>query len=505
MRINLKQIKHSKELIETINTLKLSNDIKIIETVSSPTQIITLSHIPLKSKIVRVDINGIFYEENIDFVIDYSIGRLYWSNNDFNIDFNDEIRIHYYVLMDNFIKPNKKVMVGGGNLHSYALIDDTLYSFGLNNESLVNFNNSNTEDIYSTPIEVEGVGKILDLCGSINHTVILNENNELYSWGSNSVGQLGIGSTEESSGINRIELENIIKIECGDFFNLALDINGNVYSWGYNSCGQLGTGDTENRDKPYKIHQLSEIKDIMCDGNYAMAISKNNELWVWGNNYYGQLGLGHNDNVITPTRSYFTNINQVYPGYDSLFVIDNDQQLWCAGDNLYGQLGINSNILNINKPTKVKDISNVISISRSNYHIVALTSNNILYSWGNNNYGQLGQGHTNNLNIPTHINGLFNIIEVAATNDCTYALRNDGQVFSFGNNDKGQLGIPNVPSISTPTNINLKEKVLKISSGYDYAFAIGNENVYAWGSNEYGQLGIGTLSDCFEPSRVILN
>ena len=506
MRINLKQIRHSKQLLQDINLLKLSKCIKISENISSLTQIITLNHIPIKDKPVVVDINGIYYEENEDFIIDYTIGRIYWINKEFKIDFDDEITVHYYISVNDYIKPNKKYIVAGGNFHSYTLIDDKLYSCGLNNESLVDINNSNTEDIYPILSEISGLGKILDLSGSINHTVVLTENGELFSWGSNSVGQLGIGSTTEYvPGIHKINLSNIIKVECGDFFNLALDQEGNVYSWGYNTFGQLGTGDKSNRYLPYKIPQLTNIKDIICDGSYAAAIDMENNLWVWGNNYYGQLGLGHNKNVTTPTKSAFKNVISVFPGYDSLFVLDYEKNLWSAGDNLYGQLGIGSDILNVNIPQKVVNISDVITLSRSNYHIIALVSDNTVYSWGRNDSGQLGHGHTNNLNSPTHIKGLFNITNVATGHDCTYVLRNDGVVSSFGNNDVGQLGVNNIPLATNPININLEEKIVNISSGYKHVFAISEKNVFAWGNNKHGQLGVGTTTDCFEPKKMLLN
>jgi len=186
----------------------------------------------------------------------------------------------------------------------------------------------------------------------------INENDELYVWGWNGKGQLGLGdSTHKLKPTLNSFFKNkkIIKLTCGRDHNLALIENGEVYSWGYYYYGQLGHGDTNNRNTPTlisffkgmnvmdvfvfycqsfvyswgfynngqlghndtkhryiptKINGLIKIKKIFCGSNHTMAINENDELYVWGGNDYGQFGLGGSSspNEIKPSlNSFFKN------------------------------------------------------------------------------------------------------------------------------------------------------------------------------------------------------
>ncbi|XP_038050158.1 RCC1 and BTB domain-containing protein 1-like [Patiria miniata] len=144
-------------------------------------------------------------------------------------------------------------------------------------------------------------------CGS-HHTLLLTDKGEVFAWGYNNCGQVGSGATANINAPRKVSSllsgKRITALACGQTSSLALVDNGEVYGWGYNGNGQLGLGNNVNQPSPCRVSSLSGvvISQITCGYAHSMALSDEGILYSWGANSYGQLGTGNKANLVTATR-----------------------------------------------------------------------------------------------------------------------------------------------------------------------------------------------------------
>ena len=172
------------------------------------------------------------------------------------------------------------------------------------------------------------------------------------------------------------------------YSSYARTINGEVYAWGDNSYGQLGIGNTENQSSPVKIESLSNVDEIIyCDdlGCSVYARTINGEVYAWGDNSYGQLGIGNTTyKQSTPQKiEGLTNVEEIYAEAHSVYAKTTTGEVYAWGDNSDGQLGI-GNTENQSRPVKIEEYGNTQSIKRfyrsSNKNII-LTDDEKIYVW----------------------------------------------------------------------------------------------------------------------------
>lgn len=130
---------------------------------------------------------------------------------------------------------------------------------------------------------------------------------KVYAFGQNNSGQVGCGSTANQPTPRRVSAvigsTKIVSIACGQTSSFAVSDNGEVYAWGYNGNGQLGIGNTVNQYNPTKIMLFGVfITKVACGTAHTLALSDEGGLYSWGANSYGQLGTGHKSNLTSPTR-----------------------------------------------------------------------------------------------------------------------------------------------------------------------------------------------------------
>ncbi|MES2379438.1 MAG: T9SS type A sorting domain-containing protein [Bacteroidota bacterium] len=176
--------------------------------------------------------------------------------------------------------------------------------------------------------------------------------------------------------------------------------------------------------------------------------------------------------------------------------------IWAWGNNNYGQLGDGTN-LQRKKPVRISTYNNWVLISTGGNHSAAIQANGTLWTWGYNNYGQLGTNTFLNKNIPTQIGADSNWISVACGNDFTLAIKADGTLWAWGNNDNGQLGNNTLVSKDVPTQIGVATNWVAIGAGYAHSIAVqANGTLWSWGSNNKGQLGMGNTNTYTSPTQV---
>jgi alpha-tubulin suppressor-like RCC1 family protein len=255
--------------------------------------------------------------------------------------------------------------------------------------------------------------------------------------------------------------------------------------------------------------------------NFILYASSTGLLFAKGINDDGQLGLGNSNsstvfnevgiaNKLTNEKFY-----TAYTGARHAGTISSSARLFTWGSNTYGQLGNNSTT-NSNSPGLVSISGKPILLSMGHYHTLMLNSFNQVYAWGRNDLGQVGDSTLTNKLIPTLISfpnlvSSEKIVSIAAGENFSLGLTNFGKVYAWGSNDSGQLAASSalsrsiLPRIVTLNGLAEGEVVEKIYAGYRNAYVITNQGrLFSWGNNGFGQLGLGSQINQNSPTEIIL-
>ena len=215
-------------------------------------------------------------------------------------------------------------------------------------------------------------------------------------------------------------------------------------------------GDKVNRSSPRQT-SFSNISKILAGWIHSLFQNDKGEIFACGYNQQGECGLGHFDSPrITPSFVLNTppNIDQFSCGSNHSLFLDSDGTVYSVGDNEFGQLGLghntNQNVLNKIPNIPIQTISSVLG----SCFLIDFEGN--LWSFGYNEDGQLGHGDKTNINAPKIIN-TFKDIQKISYGSCGlhfFAKNSQNQIFAIGNNDYGQLGTGDFESVSIPKEIN---------------------------------------------------
>jgi alpha-tubulin suppressor-like RCC1 family protein len=316
--------------------------------------------------------------------------------------------------------PNFRVKsIVAGNSHTIAIdFNDDVCVFGHNNFGQLGLGDT-TDRVTPTKIPfgafLSETFKAKDIFAGATHTIAIDFNNDIWVFGNNFSGQLGLGDEIpryvptkipfETFGLQNFKVKSII---AGSDHTIAIDLNDDVWVFGDNKFGQLGLGDRINRNIPTKIPNF-KAKSIVAGGNHTIAIDFNDEVWGFGENNSGQLGLGHTDDTLIPTKIPFRALGlpnlkfqSVSTGTSHTIAMDFDNNLWSFGGNVSGQLGLGDQIFRL-IPTQIKNFKFKSFITGTYYTIAIDFFNNDVWVFGSNFYGQLGLGDRTNRYIPTKI------------------------------------------------------------------------------------------------------
>ncbi len=316
---------------------------------------------------------------------------------------------------------------------------------------------------------------------------------------------------------------------------------GAAYIWGDNTWGQIGDG-TQNSPKPTPtaIGGSATWKAVAAGGSHTLAIKSDGTLWAWGLCVNGQLGLGVNGASCfrtVPTKvGTATDWQVIAAGDKHSLGIQGGTKVMAWGQNSSGQLGVAggtgttcpANTQDQTAPVQVRcfyangtTTSPTITlpttptavtwrtVAAGANHSLALRSDGLLYSWGSDSTGQLGQLSTLNAGLPTGVYqfaGFSYVIAVSAGAGHTLAIEQGGNIFSWGDNTNGQLGRL---LVSPNTSSSIPDVVtggpwIAIAAGGSHSLAIRQSDLtlWAWGRNNYGQLGDGSTTDAAAPVQV---
>ena len=194
--------------------------------------------------------------------------------------------------------------------------------------------------------------------------------------------------------------------------------------------------------------------------------------------------------------------HKIVAGRYFTIALENDGTLRAWGDNYYGQLGDGTTTRRLS-PVQVTGLAGVAAVAGGGYHTVALKNDGTVWTWGDNSFGQLGDGTTMERHAPAQVKGLAGITAIAAGYSHTVALISDGSVWTWGDNSYGQLGDGTIAERNNPVQVTGLAGVMAVAAGDVHTVAIkGDGTVWAWGDNYYGQLGDGTTMESHTPVQV---
>lgn len=349
------------------------------------------------------------------------------------------------------------LIAAGGNHTVAQKTDGSLWAWGNNlNGQLGN----GTTTWSNIPVHITGLTDVKELAGGGHHTVALQNDGTVWAWGSNNNGQLGSGDTTPSDTPVQVNgLEGVKAIAAGQAHTVAINHDDTVLAWGGNLNGQLGDGTTVQRNSPVTVSSLTEVKAITAGDSHTVALKQDGTVWTWGYNFFGQLGNGSQvQKSDTPVQvTGLSEVIAISAAGNFNIALEADGTVWTWGINDFGQLG-NGDSTNSNVPVQVKssDSSNfahVKLIKAGRYHGLAVKDDDTVWAWGLNNFGQLGDGSLTNRNVPVQVknsnsSAFTGAIAVSAGDVHTVAIKSNGELVSWGANRDGQLGIGN----NTPKN-----------------------------------------------------
>jgi alpha-tubulin suppressor-like RCC1 family protein len=322
--------------------------------------------------------------------------------------------------------------------------------------------------------------------------------NALYAWGSNSFGTLGLNNTtNRSSPVQVGSLQTWTKISVGASRSAAGILNtGELYAWGGNANGQLGLGNITDYSSPKQVGALKTWVEVAQADAIAGAIKADGTLWTWGKNNSGQLGLGDNTNRSSPTQvGALTNWSLLTTSYRNFTAIKTDGTLWTWGYNGVGQLGVGTSGAGTQRssPVQVGALTNWAKLNRTqdSYDVAAaIKTDGTLWTWGRATDGVLGHGNTTNYSSPKQVGALTNWSLISVDTTCAGAIKTDGTLWTWGGNASGQLGLGNKTSYSSPKQLGAATDWSKISIGDNAMLAVKTGGtLWSWGRGTSGQLG----------------
>lgn len=431
-----------------------------------------------------------------------------------------------------------------------------LWGWGLNNYSQLGDGSSVTR---SVPVQIGSASNWLpDLIATSSYnSMAINNLGELYAWGYNAYGLLGDGTTTSKSVTTKIttaqnysslslsgsllsllirdntiyysgwfnpmasrvytftrygaspsivNANNFTQVDAGSNFGVAINSFRQQFVWGASTTNLANQGPTTS--------SINGIKNIAAGGTHYLALDTGSNLFVGGTSAYHP-SVGNYTSLVSVRASsssvspIITNVKKIAAGTNHSFYIDSNDRVFAAGLNTNGVLGVGTNSTSFSSFTALALVGGVALSCRDIFtgtqgpSAAVITTNGELYTWGNNNFGQLGLGDTTNRNAPVRVGVQNNWIKIAVGTEFMIGLNSLGQLWAWGNNLSGQLGTEIGAYSFIPVRIGSASNWTDIAAGNSHALAINSGGqLWAWGANNVGQLGDGTLTTRYVPVRI---
>jgi alpha-tubulin suppressor-like RCC1 family protein len=345
--------------------------------------------------------------------------------------------------------------------HTCAGVGYGVFCWGRNDDGELGDNTLVSKPLaVPVPFDPPGGASFVHLALGGNHTCATTSIAELYCWGSNASGQLGIGSQDVRRTLPAlVDGVSVVGVSAGRAHTCAVappnPDSTYVYCWGENDRGQVGDGTTTRRSAPVAVAGMIAFSAVTAGRNHTCAVATaTGRAYCWGDNASGQLGDGS-----TTARS---------------------------------------------APVPVAGGRAFIELSAGGEHTCGVTAALEAFCWGANTYGQLGDGTTVQRTTPVLVNSAVGFVRIALGGEFSCAMGGDQRLYCWGRNADGELGLGTFVGHLTPQLVSGSINPTGIGGGGRHACTTTFDGIaYCWGSNIFGQLGDGTATTRPAPIMVV--
>jgi alpha-tubulin suppressor-like RCC1 family protein len=408
--------------------------------------------------------------------------------------------------------------VGGGAITSYIATakktsDGTTIS-GTGSSSPITISGLTTNEAYTVTVAAVNAFGSGPSSAASNSVTPLEQ--QLWIWGSNDVGQLGLSDLiNRSSPVQIGALTNWSQTtENSDEVMHAIKTDGTLWGWGQGS-GYIGDNTLVSKSSPVQVGALTNWASISDGNKFSVAIKTNGTLWSWGFGANGRLGLNNPTSYSSPKQvGSLTNWSQVSAGREFALAIKTDGTLWAWGYNVYGQLGLGSAYdvynppvtPNYSSPKQVGALTTWYQVSAGLQSVLAIKTDGTLWGWGQNNAGQLGTGNIIATSSPVQIGALTNWSKVSLSQSGSghaLAIKTDGTLWAWGDKASGAQGTNNFVDRSSPVQVGALTTWSQVSAGGAVTHAIKTDGtLWGWGEGLQGKLGTGNTTTRSSPVQI---
>ncbi|MDO7874720.1 IPT/TIG domain-containing protein [Hymenobacter sp. ASUV-10] len=324
-------------------------------------------------------------------------------------------------------------------------------------------------------------------------SIALQADGSLWTWGRDGLGLLGDGPLTDRQTVARIDAPATYRfVGGGDTHLLAIRTDGTLWAWGNNYAGQLGDGSITPREAPVPIG-AGQWLQAAGGSNYSLAIRADSTLWAWGENNYGELGIGNTRAQLRPVRvGTAHNWKQVICVGSTVLALQGDGSLWAWGGSHY--LFGNGSAAGSNQttPLRIGTLNTWAQVAGAEAHVLALQNDGTLWAWGNNQYGQLGDGTITSRALPVRIGSDTDWTTIAASRAGGFsaALKRNGTLWTWGSNLSYALGdAPALLQRLAPAQVGTASNWTTLAAGAQLLAGRADGTLWSWSANRYGQTG----------------
>jgi alpha-tubulin suppressor-like RCC1 family protein len=394
----------------------------------------------------------------------------------------------------------------------------------------------------SCTLDTAGCNGLVQIDVGGHSTCALDQAGQVWCWGLNSIGQLGNGGGTQTctldndpvdcarTPVRATGMSSVVAIAVGDMWGAhacAVKTDGTVWCWGSNHMGQLGIGIRGgHRDEPQQVSGPASVVAVAVGGPHSCALQNDGTVWCWGHNDYFQLGDGQthdtcnwagrsHDCSATPVQANTPpEVTAIVAGRSNTCVLIPDGTLWCWGGAWAGQLGNNGTYeICLNDPVHAEcerdpvqpvGMDDVTIVGPGGgLHQCAGEADGTLWCWGADFSGQIGDGAAQQIcttqdypdfacqPVPVQVTDLTGPLAVTGGEEYTCAIAADQTPWCWGFNSQGQLGLGGTGgAFDVPQQVSELSGVLDIAAGDSHTCAVATDNTaWCWGRNLVGELG----------------